>query len=167
MNKFLIIFLLLFTACKNKKVQEEKKFPEMNYKEHLVEANKVLVKNEDDEIEALTQRYHWSMKNTGTGLRYMIYHNGNGLKAERGKVARIKFTVNLINGNPCYSSEKEFLIGKGGVESGVEEAILLLKVGDKAKLIIPSHLGFGLLGDQNKIPKHATLVYDIELLQLK
>ena len=41
-----------------------------------------------------------------------------------------------------------------------------MKVGDKAKFIIPSHLAFGLLGDENKIPKRATLVYDVELIDV-
>jgi FKBP-type peptidyl-prolyl cis-trans isomerase len=42
-----------------------------------------------------------------------------------------------------------------------------MHVGDRAKFIVPSHLAFGLLGDQNKIPQHATLVYDIELVKIK
>jgi FKBP-type peptidyl-prolyl cis-trans isomerase FkpA len=77
----------------------------------------------------------------------------------------------LLNGDLAYSSgqtgPKEFEIGHGGVESGLEEGILLLHVGDHAKFIVPSHLAFGLLGDQNKIPQRATLVYDIELVKLK
>jgi FKBP-type peptidyl-prolyl cis-trans isomerase len=53
------------------------------------------------------------------------------------------------------------------VESGLEEVILFLKKGDRAKIIIPSHLAFGLVGDGNKIPAMATLVYDLELIELK
>jgi len=50
------------------------------------------------------------------------------------------------------------------VISGLEEGILYLSEGDKAKIIIPSHLGYGLLGDLDKnIPPKATLIYDIEL----
>ena len=41
-----------------------------------------------------------------------------------------------------------------------------MKEGDKAKLILPSHLAYGLIGDQNKIPQKATIIYDIELLEL-
>ena len=49
----------------------------------------------------------------------------------------------------------------------LEEGILLLKEGDRAKFIIPSHLAFGLLGDMKKIPAKAVLVYDIELIKIK
>lgn len=111
------------------------------------------------------------MNKTGTGLRYLIYKKGEGVKAEKEKFVKIKYKVNLITGTPCYSSEKEgpkeFLIGKAEVESGLEEGILLMRVGDKAKFIIPSHLAFGLLGDEDKIPKRATLVYDVELMDVR
>jgi FKBP-type peptidyl-prolyl cis-trans isomerase FkpA len=101
----------------------------------------------------------------------MIYFHGSGAKVTRGKKVTIGFTVKLINGDLVYSSAtdglKEFEAGHGGVESGLEEGILLLRVGDKAKFIVPSHLAFGLLGDQRKIPQQATLIYDVELLNLK
>jgi FKBP-type peptidyl-prolyl cis-trans isomerase len=111
------------------------------------------------------------MLNTGSGLRYLIYENGNGRFADTGNVVMLNYTLTLLNGDTIYTShkngKKEFLVGKGNVESGLEEAILLLKEGDRAKIIIPSHLAFGLPGDGDKIPAKATLVYDLELIQLK
>jgi len=59
------------------------------------------------------------------------------------------------------------VVGHGGVESGLEEAVLLLHAGDKARIIIPSHLAYGLVGDDDKIPARATLIYEIELIELK
>ena len=138
--------------------------------ESLIVANKHAVKAENEQIDRFVERYHWTMEKTGSGLRYNIYENGTGEKAQTGKIATLKFEVRLISGDLIYSSEedglKEFLIGRGGVESGLEEGILLLRVGDRAKFIIPSHLGFGLLGDQDKVPPKSTLIYDIELLSL-
>ena len=111
------------------------------------------------------------MEKTGTGLRYMIYEHGNGTKADNGKTAELKYSLRLLSGENIYTSDerglKEFEIGKGGVESGLEEGILFLKKGDHVKFIIPSHLAFGLLGDGDKIPAKATLVYDIELINIK
>jgi FKBP-type peptidyl-prolyl cis-trans isomerase FkpA len=166
---FLFIISFLMIAC----VENEKQKPKIDVekiKDTLVKVNHQLVGNEAEDIENYIARYHWKMEKTGTGLRYFIYKKGNGIKAEKDKYAKIKYKVNLINGEPCYSSDKEgpkeFLIGKAEVESGLEEGILLMKVGDKAKFIIPSHLAFGLLGDENKIPKRATLVYDVELIDV-
>jgi len=137
----------------------------------FVKVNQTLVKKEEKEINNFIERYGWKMQQTGTGLRYMIYKNGSGVKAEKNKIAKINFDVKLITGDLCYSSKtdgsKELVVGKSGEISGLEEGILLLRVGDRARFIIPSHLAYGLLGDENKIPKRATLVYDIELLEIK
>jgi FKBP-type peptidyl-prolyl cis-trans isomerase len=140
-------------------------------KETLVKVNKKLVLTEDERISDYMRRHNWKMKETGTGLRYLIYKHGKGEKAAKDKIAVLNFTVGLLTGDILYSSDskgaKEFKIGQGGVESGLEEGILLLRVGDRAKFIIPSHLAFGLVGDGNKIPAKATLVYDVELIELK
>lgn len=137
----------------------------------LVNYNRGVVLTEDQQIEDFITRYGWKMTQTGTGLRYLVFKKGNGPFAKKGKIAVIRYSVHLLNGNLIYSSDKdglkEFKVGYGGVESGVEEGILLMHLGDRAKFIVPSHLAFGLLGDQNKIPPHATLVYDIELVKIK
>lgn len=162
--------VLLLTSCGEKQNGSGVK-SKKQYEESLMEVNKNLVRTEDQKIDDFIQRYHWKMKDTGTGLRYWIYREGNGPKAEPGKVAEIAYTVSLLNGEVCYSSDEEgpksFVIGKGNIESGLEEGILLLKEGDRAKFIIPSHLAFGLLGDMKKIPAKAVLVYDVELLKIK
>jgi FKBP-type peptidyl-prolyl cis-trans isomerase FkpA len=149
--------------------QEEKK--DVSRKESLEKVNRYLVRTESEDIENYIRRHGWVMKETGTGLRIWIYEHGTGEQAEKGMIATLDYQTWLINGNLIYSSDelgqKEFKIGKGGVESGLEEAILKMHVGDKAKLIIPSHLAFGLLGDNNKIPPRSTVVYDIELISLK
>ncbi len=96
---------------------------------------------------------------------------GDGKKAEDGKVVVLEYSVQLSNGHLIYSSGesglKEFMIGKGEVEAGLEEGILLLREGDCAKFIIPSHFAFGLLGDQDKILPKSTLIYDVKLLKIK
>ena len=67
----------------------------------------------------------------------------------------------MITGDLCYSSKDRWSERNGIREkwrnSGLEEGLLLMKVGDKAKFIIPSHLAFGLLGDENRIPKEQHL----------
>lgn len=144
---------------------------EKNIKEPLIKINKKLVKSEDERIQEFLDRYGWNMSQTGSGLRYLVYHKGNGKAATIDKIAVMNFSVTLLNGDTLYTSRddgpKEFQIGKGGVESGLEEGILLLKEGDRAKFIIPSHLAFGLVGDGEKIPAKATLVYDVELIHIK
>jgi len=137
----------------------------------MMNANKILTTNENEQIIAYIKRYDWDMKATGSGLRYMIYKQGNGKPAKKNNRIKINYRIALLNGVTVYNSSidgaKNFITGKAEVEAGLEEGILLLKVGDKAKFIIPSHLAFGLLGDQKKIPRKAALVYDVELLEVE
>jgi len=168
----LIILLccLLFAACNDHKpaMSSDNK---SGLQETLIDANKKAVLSEDQQIEGLISRYGWKMNKTGTGLRYLIYKQGAGLPAKKGQTATISCEVRLISGDIVYSSSenqglKKFKIGSGGVEPGIEEAILLLHKGDKAKLVLPSHLAFGLAGDQDRIPPKATLIYDIEVIEI-
>lgn len=139
-------------------------------KESLIRANKGLVTIDKERIEAFAERHQWEMSTTETGLWYQIYEHGTGDSARNGLIASLKYTVSLLDGTLCYSSdstgEKTFLIGQGGVESGLEEGILLMRCGDKARFIMPPHLAHGLPGDNDKIPPRSTIVYQVELLNL-
>ena len=61
----------------------------------------------------------------------------------------------------------EFPVGTGRVIKGWDEGIMLLNVGTKARLIIPSELGYGSKGAGGVIPPNATLVFDVELVEIK
>lgn len=168
----ILLFVIIFAGCTQESNKSTEKLINANdLKEPLIKANKELVKSEEEQINDYIARYNWDMKTTESGLRYLIYQKGEGNKAQLGQIAKIRYSVELLNGELCYSSDqdgpKQFVIGGGEVESGLSEAILLLNVGDRAKFIIPSHLAFGLAGDKDKIPLRATLIYDIELVELK
>lgn len=138
------------------------------FQDKLVEANKMYVKQESDEIDQYVRHRGWNMTTTGTGLRFMITKKGDGELAIPEKFARVKYKISLLDGTVCYSSDstgaRDFLVGQDNVESGLHEAIQLMHVGDKAVFILPSHLAHGLIGDENKIPPKASVIYDIELL---
>ena len=168
----LIIYLLLLVSisCCKSAIDRPQSDEVKDLSEPLIIVNKELVRTEDQRIDDFIARYKWKMNITGTGLRYAIYKRGSGLQAKKGFTAKFNYTLTLLTGDTIYTTEesgpKEIIIGKGGVENGLDEGILLLKKGDQAKLIIPSHLAFGLVGDMDKIPAKATLVYDIELIDL-
>jgi FKBP-type peptidyl-prolyl cis-trans isomerase len=134
--------------------------------------NRELAEEEELQIKLyLAHHTELKMTRTGTGLRYFIYENGNGPNAEIGKVAQVSLVVKLMNGKKCYETKKngmdEFEIDRSNIESGIQEAMKLMRVGDKAKLIIPLHLAHGISGDQDKIPPLSTLLVDVKFLGLK
>jgi len=174
--KFLrVIFFFLFSgmiAVSCNQPQEERRLPDQQeLRKALEETNKILLESEKQEIRDFIVRYGWDMEETGSGLWYQIYQQGKGETASAGKIALINYTISLLTGDMIYSSDtegaKEFRIGRGGVELGLEEGILLMKEGDKARFIMPSHLAHGVPGDGVKIPARATIVYDVELIELK
>ncbi len=166
-----IVFLLLtfiFFSC----TDEEKEKPVNWTKEQSVELNKMWSEEEEYYIDKyLERRPNWDMIETGTGLRYMKYEEGDGDSARTGMYATVNFTISLLDGTVCYSSDstgaETFLIDRSQVESGLQEGIKYLRVGDKAKFIIPSHLAHGLVGDMDKIPPLETVVFDIHLIGIK
>jgi FKBP-type peptidyl-prolyl cis-trans isomerase len=144
--------------------------PEIQKK--LIVANRQAVKTEDQQIEDFVERHGWEMKITGTGLRYLIYQHGSGVQAQEGMLAHIVLQASLLNGEIIYNANKTkpltIKIGQdAAVPTGIHQGILLLHSGDRAKFILPSHLAFGLTGDQNKVPPKSTLVYDIQLVELR
>lgn len=163
-----VLSTILVVSCRNKEVKPESK--PADYKESLIKANKEVVRTEREQIDDYIARHRWTMKATSTGLRYMVYEKGNGPKGQAGKTVNLNYTLTLLTGDTVYSSRidgpLQFVVGQGQVISGLEEAILLLKVGDRAKIIIPSHLAFGLIGDQRKIHHKASLVYDVEFVSM-
>jgi FKBP-type peptidyl-prolyl cis-trans isomerase FkpA len=163
---FLFIGLIFFNSCVDvPKKEQEIIMPNDN---QSADMNKMWIKEEHQLINKFIERNGWEVSETGTGLRYLIYEHGTGKKAETGMRAMISYSISLLDGTECYSTEKygpqPFLIEHDDVESGLHEGISYLKVGDRAKLIIPSYLAHGLAGDLNKIPTLATIIYDIRLL---
>jgi FKBP-type peptidyl-prolyl cis-trans isomerase len=109
---------------------------------------------------------------TESGLRYQILQKGDGANAEKGKTVSVHYKGQLADGTVFDSSYKrnepiDFPLGMGQVIAGWDEGVSLLKVGDKARFVIPSHLGYGSQGAGGVIPPDATLIFDVELMAVK
>jgi len=137
----------------------------------LVGANRIMVRKDREKIRAYAERHNLQLTEMNSGLWFGLVGKGTGDPALPGRLAVLKFKVSLLDGTVCYSSDsgglKTFLIGQGGVESGLEEGILRMRAGDQAVLIMPPHLAHGLTGDGDKIPARAVVVYEVQLLEVK
>ena len=110
---------------------------------------------------------------TDSGLQYEVIEWGTGELASPGDTAVVHYTGWLVDGTKFDSSVDrgqpfEFGVGAGGVIQGWDEAVALMKVGDKWKLTIPPELAYGerSIGG-GLIPPNSTLVFEVELLDLK
>ena len=109
---------------------------------------------------------------TNSGLRYQILQKGDGKQATQGAMVSVHYKGQLLDGTVFDSSYKrkqpiDFNVGTGQVISGWDEGIQLLKVGDKARFVIPSNLAYGTAGAGGVIPPNATLIIDVELMNVK
>lgn len=165
------ILTILVCACKNDSKPQQKKITVAEAKEKLIRINKTLNTNDSTAIQNyLKEKKLDGFETSQTGLYHLVYGEANGKQVETGDIVKLVYTISLLDGTICYKSEtdgiKEFKVGQGGVESGLEEGILLMKQGQKAKFIMPPHLAHGLIGDGKHIPARSIIVYDVELLEI-
>ena len=171
LSAFVIIWLLpCFYAC------SEDHEPKMQHQvadlkqrnEKLEDLNRNLILQERKAIDEYIENSGFDFERTGTGLCYRIVNQGDGELIKTGDIVSMEYEMSLLNGNELYNSNttgpKVFLVGRGGVESGLEEAVLKLHNGDEAEIIIPSRLAYGLTGDGDKIPSNATIVYKVKII---
>ncbi len=111
------------------------------------------------------------IKITESGLKYIPEKIGAGVQAESGKTVRVHYTGKLLDGTIFDSSHKrgepiDFQLGVGRVIKGWDEGIAMMRVGGKAQLVIPPNLAYGASG-RGVIPPNATLIFDVELVDVK
>ena len=124
------------------------------------------------QAEATMEKLAAGFEKTTSGLRYKFIQRGDGKRAEIGKTVSVHYTGQLEDGktfDSSYPRKKpiEFPLGKGNVIEGWDEGIALLQVGDKARFVIPSYLGYGENGAGGAIPPNATLIFVVELFDVK
>ena len=140
-----------------------------NYISEKSEADILRAEAEKESLEKLSE----GMQETESGLKYKISKEGTGPNAKKDDLLSVHYSLQLVDGSEIDSSFTrgapiEFTCGVGQVIKGWDEAMQLLNKGSKARLIIPSELGYGAVGAGNGvIPPNATLIFDVELVDIK
>jgi FKBP-type peptidyl-prolyl cis-trans isomerase FkpA len=101
----------------------------------------------------------------------MEKHKGSGPKVMAGDTVYVKYTGKTLDGKVFDSSDRspapvKFPIGVGRVIKGWDEAVLMMNVGSKISILIPSSIGYGETGAGEQIPPFSPLLFDIEVYKI-
>lgn len=164
---------LLLCACHgDPKPEPPQAINQEKLRQQFVKANQQVVQKENDEMDYYQKMHQLPFVRTASGVRYYVYKaSAKGDSIREGDVVTMSYTVSLLDGTECYSSQdkgsKEFMVGQDELESGIHKGVQLIKNGDKALFLIPSHLAHGLLGDYKKIPPQSPILYDVEIMKVQ
>lgn len=149
-------------------VKTANNFNRDSVKNQFIKANQQVIIKENDEMDAYAKQHQLPFIKTNSGIRYHVYQaSEKGDSIKPGMQITMAYKVKLLSGETVYSSKelgkKTFLVEQENIESGIHKGVQFLKRGDKAILLIASHLAHGLLGDMNKIPPQMPIIYEVQI----
>lgn len=172
MRSVLFLIVVFLMGCSEDRPEQTVRKQEQSMQVETSEMHKAWIKEDMDMIGRYAERRGWEMTQTGTGTLYYKYNeNPDGEIGVPGKYATVEYTVSLLDGTLCYTSEEDgpatVKIEKEDVESGIHESLQLMHVGEEMAVILPPHRAHGLLGDQDKVPAQSVVVYQLKMISLK
>jgi len=171
MKGILVIILVLFAfSCK---VDPSEKFKGQNepvdVTENLIIKQRNQLKKDSLIIQNYLEKSKWDYSFSGTGLRYEIYEKTDGDFIQSGDPVYLKYVVTNLKNDTLYSSAKSgimnVVVDHSRAESGLHEFLKLMKNGESGRVVIPYHLGHGLVGDDYKVPPLTSIVFDLKVLK--
>ncbi len=111
-------------------------------------------------------------KKTNTGIRYIIMREGQGELPKSGQKVAVLYVLRLLDGKMIDQTDDRnapftFRIRRDEVIEAWDQILPLMKVGEKRLVIVPAELAYGTRGQPPKIPRSATLIFEIDLLEIK
>ncbi|MEI7596851.1 MAG: FKBP-type peptidyl-prolyl cis-trans isomerase [Bacteroidota bacterium] len=155
------------------------------FQKQQAEASQNMAKTENDNLQLYLTENKITATPTASGLYIITTKKGTGKKASSNSTVVVNYTGSLLDGKVFDTSVKSVAekfnilnpnrkyepfpvnLGKGEVIPGWDEALATMSVGQKAKLIIPSKLGYGERAMGEMIPAFSTLVFEVEVLDVK
>ena len=143
---------------------------EVEYQKEQLERTDSLKKQEPILLDNYLKENNITIEPT-EGVYCIETKKGSGKKIKETDFVKLNFSITLLDEKPIYSTydrniPMEFEFGKKWDTDGVNIGIKNLRKGGKAKIIVPSELGFGKKGRGNIIPPYATLIYNVELVDI-
>lgn len=139
-------------------------------REALIERNRSVLAGQRERISSFIKQNNLTMQRTGTGMHYRFLTGPlPGTDVLEEDYVSVSFSSRLLDGTPLYETSSqdplEFVVGKDDqVLLGFHELVQLMHPGDSIQALMPSHLAYGVSGDQNRVPTEAVVEVHLKLL---
>ena len=173
MLKLLPIFLLFVLSCTPDHAPTGQRLEGLSQEEREQLSQKSMkeaLAKEQRQIHKFIKRKGGDFIESNTGVHYYIYQNQNkGQKCAAGNRINLMYSLKLLNGKNIRKKGtiETITLDYDDKASGLHECLSKMKKGEKAIVIIPSHRAHGFSGNDTDIPSLSTLVYDLEIKNIK
>ncbi len=171
MRSFLVLAwaLVLCTGCSSCTGQKKAEEKQHQQQEDIIEANRRIVEEEARLIDEYIAENNLTMTKSRSGLRYSIEPLGSGETPKEGQMAIIEYESSFLDDSPLGpegKSRMQIWVDQDHTIRGLLEGVQMLRVGDSAKFILPSHLAYGVQGIPGEVPSRATVIFDVTLIAI-
>lgn len=161
----IVLTAVVLTSCDNTPVINVPQEGSNNYKENMINANKVIAQSEHTQITNYIERHGWQMTQLSNGEWIEEYQKGKGSPISYEDSCHVRYRLEALNGKVIYDGQEEtFVVGRNQTTVGLDRAVMEFRRGSKARIIAPSDLGYGVAGDGDRVPSRTVLIYDLEVL---
>lgn len=172
----LAVVLVSFSSCKQLEARKPVNRSSGSYIEESIARNKELIAQEEKDIQAFIANdtiNTYTASSDGFWYTFIQKKSISGETAQVGDLAQITYNLNTLSGRTLVTKEEvgEIItqIDQSNQEliSGIRDGLKIMKEGETALFLFPSHKGYGYYGLEEKIPSNTTLVCELTLVQLK
>lgn len=175
-NVFYSLFFVLFALCSCKKEEPRKpiSYSRGEFLKQSIERNKALVGSEEEQIQQIikndsTHKYYQSSH--GFWYKYLNANIHDTITPKAGQMVEMEFEIQDMNGNTIYTKDettpKAYLVDKQEIMVGLRHGVKLMRKNETISFLFPSHLGYGYLGDKEKIGLNEPLICVVTLKDIK
>ena len=170
------IFLSCFICCQKSYQKKITNKTDNEIADFFINTNKSIIEHEERKIDSLLAKINIPFSKDSTGIRVFVnkssMNNDSLIFPQTGSVVNVAYNCFVFDGiqnvsNSILTDTISFKIGYSKQMRGLNHGIKLLQIGDNAKIIIPSYLGFGMSGYGKAVPPYSTLLLNVKLLNIE
>ncbi len=169
---FIVGFAAISCQCSSKQSKGEDHEQRPMTEDEQVEVQRDFLRKERESIDAYIKDRNLKVERTGLGMYYTILVDSSAIEmVETEDIVEYEYDISMLNGSLLFTSRQlgngHIKIDKQDAEIGLHESLKKLGLGDKGLFILPSHLAFGVAGDQDRVPPKTALVYELKVVKIQ